>query len=52
MDLLTIDPPGRSLAPSCSARPRGEGYDFEPVAQQLMPVLPMRWVLPHAPEIR
>jgi len=27
------------------------GHDFEPVAPQLQDVLPMRWVLPHAPEM-
>jgi len=27
------------------------GYDFEPIARQLMPVLPLRWVLPSAPSI-
>lgn len=27
------------------------GHDFEPIAQQLMPILPLRWVLPHAPSI-
>ncbi len=52
MDLLTIDPPGRSLGTIVFLHGLGaNGYDFEPVAQQLMPVLPMRWVLPHAPEI-
>ncbi len=27
------------------------GHDFEPIARQLLPVLPMRWVLPHAPSM-
>lgn len=27
------------------------GHDFEPVARQLMPLLPFRWVLPHAPDL-
>lgn len=27
------------------------GHDFEPVARQLMPQLPFRWVLPHAPTL-
>lgn len=27
------------------------GHDFEPIARQLQPVLPMRWVLPHAPQM-
>lgn len=27
------------------------GHDFEPIAQQLLPILPLRWVLPSAPEI-
>jgi phospholipase/carboxylesterase len=27
------------------------GHDFEPIARQLMPVLPFRWVLPNAPSI-
>jgi phospholipase/carboxylesterase len=27
------------------------GHDFEPIARQLMPVLPLRWVLPSAPSI-
>ncbi|MFA5257903.1 MAG: hypothetical protein WC360_07125, partial [Opitutales bacterium] len=27
------------------------GHDFEPIARQLLPILPMRWILPHAPSI-
>ena len=27
------------------------GHDFEPIARQLLPVLPLRWVLPSAPSI-
>jgi phospholipase/carboxylesterase len=27
------------------------GHDFEPIARQLMPILPLRWVLPSAPSI-
>ncbi len=53
MNPLIIDPPGGDpLGTIIFLHGLGaNGYDFEPVARQLMPLLPMRWVLPHAPEM-
>jgi phospholipase/carboxylesterase len=50
---VILDPPaGKPLATMIFFHGLGtNGHDFEPVARQLMPILPMRWVLPSANEI-
>lgn len=50
MDSVIVEPAGGSPYTLVFLHGLGaDGHDFEPVARQLMPVLPMRWVLPHAP---
>lgn len=50
---IIIDPPGQKpLATILFLHGLGaNGHDFEPIAKQLMPILPLRWVLPHAQSI-
>jgi phospholipase/carboxylesterase len=47
---IIIDPPSRKpLATIIFLHGLGaNGHDFEPIAKQLMPILPLRWVLPNA----
>lgn len=50
VESIIIDPPAKKpLATIIFLHGLGaNGHDFEPIARQLMPILPLRWVLPNA----
>jgi phospholipase/carboxylesterase len=50
VESIIIDPPAQKpLATIIFLHGLGaNGHDFEPIARQLMPILPLRWVLPNA----